>query len=68
MVMVIFLYFLQDNKRIVFLKGKGLCQCPVHKSTGPVEILTHVQFLYTYNNLNGSNILCTESKLLPSGK
>ena len=37
----------------IFIVGKGLG--PVHKSTGPVEILTRVQFLYTCNDFNGSN-------------
>jgi hypothetical protein len=34
-------------------KGKGLG--PVHKSTGPVEILTLIQFLYICQDLNGFN-------------
>jgi hypothetical protein len=35
------------------LKGNGLS--PVHKSTGPVEILTHLQKLDTCQDLNGSS-------------
>lgn len=40
---------LKTNIDAVFSLGKGLG--PVHKSTGPIEILTYVQLLYTYNNL-----------------
>ena len=34
-------------------KGLG----PMHRSIGPVEILTRVQFLNTCNDLNGSSAL-----------
>ena len=47
---------------LLFQKGLG----PLHRSTGPVEILTRVQFLYTYKLiLTDLVLLCTGPKLLP---
>ena len=56
--------------------SKGNELGPVHRSTGPVEILTRlctgpveiltrVQFLYMCQNLNGPVLLCTGPKPLP---
>ena len=43
--------------------GKGLG--PVHRSTGPVEMLPRVQFLYTWQHLNGSSALVHWTQAVP---